>query len=115
MRKWRARRWRHNAPPRTHLLPPNGIAAPPLAVARDWLLAVAGAECGDGMGSEGGEMKRFSDKRLRKFIHRAEKQITHKNEVMTRHRPGSAYHTRARRELAALRKRVREWEGQIGS
>jgi len=59
--------------------------------------------------------KRLSDKTLQRLIRNAEKQLAHKHDVLARHAPGTAYHTRAQREIEALESRIEQWRSQIGT
>ncbi len=60
-----------------------------------------------------GMTKRLSDKTLKRLIRAAEKKIEHKQEVLVRHAPGTAYHTRASREIEALEMRIADWKAQM--
>jgi hypothetical protein len=59
--------------------------------------------------------KRHPDKTLQRLIRVAEKRIAHKRKVLARHEPGTAYHTRASREIAGLEARIKDWKSQIGT
>lgn len=51
---------------------------------------------------------RMSAKSLRTMLRTARRQLTNRQNVAAKHAPGTAYHTRATKEAAALESRIRE-------
>jgi len=50
---------------------------------------------------------------LRRLIADFERRIAYKREVVARHAPGTPWHTRAMREIAALENSIATWERQL--
>ena len=57
--------------------------------------------------------ERFTTKHLRRFLAQWKRQLAHKEQVIARHEPGTAYHTRALREAESYRSKVAEVEREL--
>jgi len=51
--------------------------------------------------------------RIKRWIANAERDIKHKCAVRDRHAPGTAYHTRAQREIDGIQAKINNWRKQL--
>jgi len=59
------------------------------------------------------ELTQKDRKRYEQFIRNWKKEIIQKEMVLARHAPGTAYHTRALRDIEGRRDRIVEFEGYL--
>jgi hypothetical protein len=55
-----------------------------------------------------------ADRRHReRWIVQAEREIVYKTTVRDRHAPGTAYHTRAQREINSIKAKITRWRNEL--